>query len=259
MTIRIDSGASIVAGPGGAVAWDPAIGVGDVFIARRAAADVLSKGTGISAALVVALQEIATFTNDVGTVEIGSTVNNVNFAWTYNRNADDPDSQDIDQGIPALADSDRAYAAAALGLVATTTFTLTSVGDDEDYGAPVGNPDSAQTTITFMAKVYFGVDQAVINTGAGIMAAFAGSGEFDANRQHTYNFDASGGGGDNYLYIAYPSSYGAPASTTFNGFAFNAYTSVLSNLTNASGHIQEYIILKTDNTYSGDGITWVIL
>ena len=91
------------------------------------------------------------------------------------------------------------------------------------------------------------------------MANFAASCELDANRGHTYNFDASQGGGNNYLYVAYPQAYGVPAQTLFNGFIFNDYqTTQNENLINAQGYAQNYIILRTNNQFNGDDITWVI-
>ena len=80
-----------------------------------------------------------------------------------------------------------------------------------------------------------------------------------SSRAVSYTFDASVGGGANYLYIAYPTSFGAPASTTFNGFTFTDYTITTVSLTNASGFTQNYYILRTNNTYSAASVTWQIL
>lgn len=200
------------------------------------------------------LQELTSFTNDVNTALEGSTVNDINFAWTYNR-APDPTSQSIDQGIGALAVNLRAYnLGPAAGVIADTTWTISAVGDDT-------NPSSLQTSIDFRPAYYFGVDQAVIATGAGIQAdpEIYGSETLGTARQRTYTFDASVGGGSNYLYIVYPQAWGIPASTTFNGFAFNDYTTVQNEpITNSAGFARDYIILRTNNTYGGSDIEWRI-
>jgi hypothetical protein len=136
------------------------------------------------------LHALATFTNDVNTALEGSTVNDINFAWTYNRNGDDPTSQSIDQGIGAIAVNLRAYnLGPAAGIIADTTWTISAVGDD-------ANLSSLQTSIDFRPAYYFGVDQAVIATGAGIQAdpEIYGSETLGTARQRTYTFDASVGG-----------------------------------------------------------------
>jgi len=140
-------------------------------------------------------------------------------------------------------------------VTSNTTYTAT-VGD----GTSTGN---GTASYVFQTKIYHGVSNTVINTGAGIMANFAASGVFATGRAATYNFDASVGTPPNYLYIAYPATYG-PASpalppSTFGGFAFSDFTSVTSPLTNASGHTENYIILKTNFAYNGPSYTWVIL
>lgn len=151
------------------------------------------------------------------------------------------------------------------GTEAPYTDVSGAVTSNTTYTATVGDGTSTSNgtaTYTFETKIYHGVDNSVINTGAGIMAAFAASGVFATSRAVTYTFDASTGTPPNYLYIAYPASYG-PASpalpaSTFGGFAFSDFTSVTSPLTNASGHTENYIILKTNNTYNSAGLVWSI-
>lgn len=229
-------------------------GGGDVEITGNAPISVEETAPGVFEVSFNELHALATFTNDVNIFEFGDTIDEVNFAWTYNRNGDDPQDQDINGGVGDIANALRVATLNPAALSNTTTWTLTATGDD-------GNVSSLQTTATEMAKVYSGVDQAIINTGAGIMAEFSASGAFDANRQHTYTFDASVGGGENYLYIAYPVSYGPVAglpNMTFNGFAFNDMTRVDDSLTNAVGGIQDYIILRSNQVYSGADITIVV-
>lgn len=205
------------------------------------------------------LHELVTFTNDVNIFEFGDTINAINLAWTYNRNGDNPTSQSITPNTPGpdplpVAVGLRAVALAAQGVVNTTIYTINAIGDD-------GNPSSLNTTLTRQAKVYNGVDQASdIDTGAEFVASIGlGSGVFDGNKAHTYNFDASVGGGNNYLYIAYPSAYGVVATSTLNGIAYNDYSvSPPTPLTNAVGGIQNYYILRSNNPTSGSDLEWVI-
>lgn len=148
------------------------------------------------------------------------------------------------------------------GVEAPYTDTSGAVSATTTYTATVGDGTATSTgtaTYTFLPGIYHGVDTSVISTGAGIVSSFGGSVVLGSSRAVTYVFDASVGGGSNYLYIAYPASFGAPASTLFNGFTFTDYTSTTVSLTNAFGFTQNYIILRTNNTYSGASITWQIL
>jgi len=136
-------------------------------------------------------------------------------------------------------------------VTANTTYTAT-VGDGTSTSTGTG-------VYTFLPGIYHGVDTSVITTGGDIVTAFGASVVLASSRAVTYIFDASVSGGSNYLYISYPTSFSAPASTLFNGFTFTDYASSTVSLTNASGHTQDYYILRTNNTYSGASITWQIL
>ncbi|PIR25596.1 MAG: hypothetical protein COX62_01420 [Deltaproteobacteria bacterium CG_4_10_14_0_2_um_filter_43_8] len=245
--------------PGGGIVFEEGINVGDNFISRRAGISTLGKGTGISEALIIPLHALSSFTNNVGTVEIGSIVDDVLLSWTYNRNANDPFSQQIDQGVGVLANNLRQIQLNNLGIIVNTTWTIDAVGDDESYGAPAGNPSQRITSVLFLPGVYHGVSQANdIDTGVEVMANFGPSIELDANRQHVYNFDASVGGGNNYLYIAYPQAYGNPVNTQIGGFDFNGYETFVDNLINDRGFAQNYIILKTLDVQNDNNIDWEI-
>ena len=239
-----------ILGSGGEITFDGTVAVGDIV--KRSGASTLGKVTQISELLIVSAHELATFTHNAGTTEKGGTVNNFTLSWTYNRNSDNPTSQSIDNGIGARPVADRSYAVVAAGLTTNTTYTISAVGDDT-------NPSNLSTTVSFQNKRYSGVSTSVITTGADIVTAFNATASFATSKLVTLNFDASVGGGNNYLYISYPTAFGAPSSTRFNGFAFTDYTQSTVSLTNASGWTENYYILRTNNTYSGASISWQIL
>lgn len=138
------------------------------------------------------------------------------------------------------------------------------VSSNTTFNARVSDGSSTVVSNTisfnFLPGIYYGVSNAVINSGAGIVSAFGSGGMvLGSSRAVSYTFDASVGGGANYLYIAYPASFGLPASTLFNGFAFTAYSVTTVSLTNASGYTQNYHILKTDSSYNGASMSWQIL
>lgn len=148
------------------------------------------------------------------------------------------------------------------GTEAPYTDVSGAVTTNTTYSATVGDgtsTSSGSASYAFLPGRYTGVANTVISTGAGIVASFGGSVVLTSTRVGTFSFDASTGGGSNYCYIAYPTSFGLPSSTLFNGFTFTDYASTTVSLTNASGYTQNYYILRTNNTYSGASITWQIL
>lgn len=148
------------------------------------------------------------------------------------------------------------------GAEAPYTDTSGAVTSNTTYTATVGDGTSIGTgsaSYSFLPGRYNGVDHTIISTGAGIISAFGSSVVLTSTRVGTFTFDCSVGGGSNYCYIAYPTSFGLPSSTLFNGFTFTDYTSSTVSLTNASGYTQNYYILRTNNTYSGASVTWQIL
>lgn len=148
------------------------------------------------------------------------------------------------------------------GTEAPYTDTSGAVTTNTTYTATVGDGTSTGTgsaSYSFLPGRYNGVAQTIISTGVGIVLAFGLSVVLTSTRVGTYSFDCSAGGGSNYCYISYPTSFGLPSSTLFNGFTFTDYTSSTVSLTNASGYTQNYYILRTNNTYSGASVTWQIL
>ncbi len=247
-------------GGGGGSGPDFAAGVVDGNILK---ADVtnneLDAVTGISEDLIKATYAVATFTNTAGTQLIGTTLNNFTLNWTYNRNSDNPTSQSINNGIGAVAVGLRTRAVVAAGLVSSTVYTLSGFGDDALYGG-TNAPFSQNQTISFLNYRYFGVNSAILTTGADIVTAFdaAPTREFASTKIVSKTFNASAGTPPNYLYYAYPTSFGAPTTTTFNGFTFTDYDLSTVSLTNSAGYTEDYYILRTNNNYSGAGITWAI-
>jgi hypothetical protein len=151
---------------------------------------------------------------------------------------------------------------AAGGTEAPYTDTSGAVSSNTTYTATVGDGTGSGTgtaSYAFLPGRYTGVSSSVVSTGAGIISAFGSSVVLTSARTGTFTFDCSVGGGANYCYIAYPTSFGLPSSTLFNGFTFTDYSVSTVSLTNASGFTQNYYILKTNNTYNAALVTWQIL
>jgi len=79
-------------GGGTGITFDPGMANGDL---GKKLANTLEKVTGIPESLIVANHALTSFTNDAGVQEKGVSLVNFNLNWAYNRNTDDPGSQEI--------------------------------------------------------------------------------------------------------------------------------------------------------------------
>jgi hypothetical protein len=194
------------------------------------------------------------------TVLRGITVNRVELAWSYNHTDGDPHAQSLNFGIGAIAVALRAYDIDPLAFAVNTTFTLTADGDEW----PIPNPLTRDSIVAFLNRRYWGVhnadllvDAAADATIRGLVAGGTFSQEFCAARAVTKTFDASVGAPPNYLYFAYPTSFGLTPQTFMGGFAFADWDSVIFvNFDNGTGFTENYYIIRTNPQYNGAGITW---
>lgn len=175
---------------------------------------------------------ITSFTNDVGTVEIGSTVGSVDLTWGINRN---PQTQSIDQGIGSLGVAVRSFEDVG-SFTSSRTYTL--IVADGTLSA-----DAATTSVNFRHRRYWGVSASASLNDAAILAL---SQEFSTNRTQTRTLSPAG----QYLYFAYPASFGA-ATFTVNGLLNTAWTLETRDVVNASGHTESFRIYRSDNLLTG--------
>jgi len=265
-------------GGGGNVVWGTVVN-GQNFIGNRNGNN-LDAGTGISAGLIVSLQALATFTGTVQAVSLATSAGKfleqtadataINFTWTYNRNAANPASQSINNGIGARPVADRSYNAAGQtipGNTASLTYTISAVGDDVVWGNPVGNPSSLNVVAQGLPGAYYGVSTSLITNDATFQAEaaivateFLSSGRAFST---TFNFPV----GAYYFYYIYPAQYGLPSAITFpsagfnltspggylvNGVAASSAPAAVS-LVNSVGYTNPtgYYIIRSTNTFSG--------
>ena len=182
---------------------------------------------------------ITSFTNNVGTVEMGSTVNTVVLNWATNK-------------TPAALTLDGAAVDAALktktienaGITANKTYTLKAT-DDRDATA------QKTTAINFLNGVYWGVaadaesfDSAFI---LGLTKGLQGS------KAKTFTVNAGAG---QHIYYAIPTRYGTPAFKV-GGFDGGFAKAGTIQFANASGYTESYDVWKSDN--AGLGNTTVVV
>lgn len=176
------------------------------------------------------------------TVEVGSSVASVSLSWTLS--GDTPDSQTIDQGVGSVPVGTTSKVAAG-PFTASRTWTLT-VSDT----SPAGNPaqDTAQVSLLFRQKRYWGVSANPSLSSTDILAL---SSEFATSRGKSVTYDATGG---RYPYYCYPASWGALGGVTVGGLAFSDYVESIQPFTNASGHTEDYRVIRFNSLQNGANI-----
>ncbi len=189
----------------------------------------------------------------------GLTVNKVDIQWTYNNGDVDPHSQSINQGIGALAVALRAYSQDPTAHSTNQTYTITADG----FEFPTPNVITRNSNLTFLNARYWGVHSADLLVDANADDTIRGlvgttfTRELIAARAVTKIFDPSLGAPPNYLYFAYPTSFGLPPQTFMGGFAFTDWSSVVfNNFDNGTGYTENYYIIRTNPQYNLGPITW---
>ena len=190
-------------------------------------------------AILYVAPRINSFSNSVGTVELGATVSAVTLAWSLNKTMT---TLALDHGIGSVLGF-TSKPLAGLTLTTDTTYTLTA-GDGQ-------NTTSAQTTIAFRNRRYWGVSDSDSLDNAGVLAL---SSEFATGYAKSVTYDASGG---KYLYYAFPASWGTPSHVTVGGLSFTDFTVTPLSFTNASGHTDTYNVIRLNNRQTGSAIAIV--
>lgn len=179
---------------------------------------------------------IVSFTNSVGSIEIGSTVNNVNLDWSYNHDVTSQSLTDVGTVTPV---SLRTYAFTSLGLTSDKTWTLSSTDGI--------TPKNSNTTLFFRHKRYWGVSPLSSLSDADILAL---SSELSSTRVQQRTMNATGG---NYLWFAWPDSFGAGEFWT-NGLQNTAWVLTTRAFINASGYSASFRIYRSTYIQNGSGI-----
>jgi hypothetical protein len=200
--------------------------------------DIQTVGEALDQLLYTPLS-VTSFTNNVGTVEIGSTVNTVTLSWGYNKAA--VVSQSLAPTPGSLPVGDRSASLAALGLTSDTTFTIT--GNDGTQSA------SRTTQVLFRNKVFWGVSATATPPGGAFIDTL-GNSAFSTSRNQTRTFSAS----SQYLYFAWPSGFGEPTFKV-NGFPVSGWVKTIVTYTNSQGYASTFWIYRSEYLQNGASIT----
>ena len=177
---------------------------------------------------------INTFTNNINTVEMGSTVTEVVLNWTYNKTPKvaSLDAEQIDVNL-------KTKTLTGQNIKTNKTFTL-SATDERDKTV------KKTTAISFLNGVYWGVGEASPTLNSAFILSLTKG--LQGSRTKTFTVNAGAG---QHIYYAIPTRYGAAA---FNVGGFDGgFTKVGTiEFTNGSGYKENYDIYKSDNANLGN-------
>lgn len=176
--------------------------------------------------------DITHIANNVGTKEMGSSVDSVTISWTLNK---DPESQTLH----GTSVETSARSKTITGTFATNTSFNLAVMDERNA------KDTATTSISFLNGVYYGV----LEDGTEVDSASILSLTRKLQGSKGISFTANAGATQRIVY-ALPKRYGTP---TFNvgGFEGGFYLADTIDFTNASGYTEPYAVWLSSNTNLG--------
>ena len=180
--------------------------------------------------------ESFTMTPSTDTYEIGSTVNEVVFNWTYNK--DGITSQTLTDCT--LANETVRTATYSTPITSNKTFTLTASDSSKSV--------SASKSISFKHYIYWGACAEPVGDYDSSFILNLASKRFSTNTKGSYS--ATLGSGE-FLYVAYPATYQLINSWWVSGFEVTTEQIGTIAFTNSSGNTTSFRI--TRSTKSGLG------
>lgn len=183
---------------------------------------------------------ISSFTNDIGVVEVGSVITDINLSWSLSKT---PLTQTLDNTIGDIPVGTTTKSLSGLNITSNITFKLT-VTDAKT--TTVG-----QTGISFRSKMYWGTSP--FNTLDDIQLLGLSNNAFITSIDRSFILNGAG----EYIYFAYPASFGEP-NVVVNGLLNTAWTKVQRDCVNSSGFTESYNIYRSDTKQNGSGINIVI-
>lgn len=179
---------------------------------------------------------ISSFTNSIGTVELGSTVSSVTLTWNTNKQ---PATLTLNGINMDIAKTSHTYD--GLSLTGNKTYTL-KVTDDRHASA------TQTTTITFCNRICYGVAAAPSTIHSDFVMSL-GTKTLSDNKSRTVGYNAGEG---QYLWYCVPARLGTCSFTDVEtGLGAGLSLAATVNVTNASGYEESYYVYKSD--YAGLG------
>ena len=179
---------------------------------------------------------IISFTNDIGTVEMGTIVSIVNFSWSFNKT---PASVTFAGQSMAVDSTGEIWQA---DVTENATWRLTATDEK-------GNEATEMTSITFVNGVYYGVASEPVTYDSSFVLGLQK--ELSDSKISYFNVNA---GDKQYIYYALPVRMG---TCTFKVGIFEGGFRLIDTIsfTNSQGYTESYYIYRSD--YDGLGVTSV--
>lgn len=176
---------------------------------------------------------ITSFSNNVGTVEIGSTVTAVNLTWGFNKT---PKTVTLD-GTPESINSNGKNLT-GLSLTSNKTWTLRATDERDAF-------TSRTTAISFLNGVYYGVAEAPSTYDSAFVLGLTKT--LRSSKLTSFNVNAGAG---QFIYYCIPTRFGT-ASFKVGGFDGGFSLVATISFTNSKGYTENYYIYKSDNAGLG--------
>lgn len=227
-------------------------GSGEVHINVTAAGLVYSNGsiTNVQQALDKALYvaPAISISNDIGTVELGTTLTAINVSWTLNKVVSSLSFTAVDSHL-APGTAPVAISPTSLVNQLFAGSYRPSVPVDLDYTLTAGDGTStvsATTKVFVQPKVYWGASALTALISSQIVSL--PNSAFALSVDQTAVYDCTGG---KYPYFCYPSSFGSLTAVFVNGVPFTNYTVSTVLVTNAAGFTQNYNVVRFTGIQTG--------
>ena len=174
-----------------------------------------------------------------GDYEIGHTVSNPRFTWSYNKAIVNQNLKAGGSVLPLDDQQVRKYAYTG-DITSNTTFTISGSDNKAKSCSRTGS-------FNFKHKRYFGVAEVPAEYNSDFILGLSGK-EFCTGRTKSA-FSLTAGAGQYYFYC-FPATYGTP---TFNvgGFDGGFELAATIDFTNASGNTTSFVIWKSENANLG--------
>lgn len=178
--------------------------------------------------------EITSFTNGIGTAEIGSTVKGVTFSWAFNKipTTLTLDGEEMRTDFIGCVKSD-------LNMTANTTFTLEAT---DERGATA----TKTTSVTFQNGVYYGISEVSEAVDSALVLTLTK--ELRSNKKPSFSVNAGIG---QYIYYCVPKRFGT-CTFTVGGFTGGFTLVDTISFTNSSGYTEDYYVYRSDNASLGE-------
>lgn len=212
--------------------------------------EILDAGGGQLIFSLYVSPEFTSMSNNVGVLEVGSTLSSVTATWSLNKivtslSITAADSHLTPNSVPitlAVSATSQVFTGSYTPTgPATATWTF-SAGDGTNTG-------TSSTSVAFEQKNYWG-PSSLSSMASSDVLALSGNG-FKTSKNQAVTYNCTGGA---YPYFVYPSSYGSLTNVTVGGLAFSDFSTTVLSFTNASGYTSNYNVVRFNNLQTGSAI-----